>query len=118
MNERRTKRSAIPSEALLFLLQSLAETHDLSAIVVANPEGKLVAGVSDSERGFLQLAELAAAARGAADTDLSDDLYAFSVDVEGKTFYLGTLGARPRRVRDAENAMRRILRNTSVTHVA
>ena len=113
-SDRRLRRSDRPRLATRYCLQSLTRRHRLSAMILADDQGRLVAGAEGEPcgPGFLankvsdgygrQLAELAPDAfqQGeASDTPLTgrfgEPVRAMPLQAGGRRFYLVTVGAWP-----------------------
>lgn len=117
--ERRSNRSHVPQEAARLYLEAAAERHGIRAVALAGEDGLLVAG-SEGDVDLNDLAAVGAACgKGCGDHDTTnaildrvtegDDLYASSLSIGGSTYYLTTVGARVRSVKEAGLALTRIL---------
>ena len=117
--ERRNNRSDLPHEAAAIYLQTVASTHGLPALAVANEDGLLVAGAGGSYHlPWLAALGSVCASRTARypslDTLIHDvtggkNLYATAFDVRGEKFYLTSIGAPVPAKDDAVAAIGRIL---------
>jgi hypothetical protein len=118
-DERRAHRSQVPGEALHFFLDALANSHGLSALALADGEGKLVAGARAKHAA--PLTDIAAVGRAVAlgedaggfdKVTAGEDLYALRIVLGGhggRELFLTSLGARVKSVRKATIAIERIL---------
>jgi hypothetical protein len=114
MTERRVKRSSDRSEALQFLVETVADRSKARALVLVDDAGSIVAGVgypkelpglarvaSDVARGRASFADIASAHPDA-------DVTARSVAMDTGRYYLAAIGDRVCGVGDAVRAVRRI----------
>lgn len=117
--ERRTNRSDVPQEAARLYLEAAAERQGIKAVALAGDDGLLIAGTAD-DIDLNDLAAVGAACgKGGGDERTTealldrvaenDDLYASSVPIGGSTYYLASVGARVRSVKEAGAALSRIL---------
>jgi predicted regulator of Ras-like GTPase activity (Roadblock/LC7/MglB family) len=117
--ERRKTRSEVPQEAARLYLEALAQRNNIRAAALAAEDGLLVAG-TEGTYDLAGLAALGAACANGGGSDehtdalmdkvvKDDDLYASSVPVGDETFYLATVGARVRSIKDTGAALARIL---------
>jgi hypothetical protein len=122
-DDRRANRSQLPGEALHFFLDALANSSGLSALALADVDGKLVAGARANHAA--PLTDIAAVGRAVAlgedaggfDTvTAGEDLYALRIVLGsggggsgGRELFLTSLGARVKSVRKATIAIERIL---------
>jgi hypothetical protein len=117
-DDRRANRSQVPGEALHFFLDALANSHGLSALALADGDGKLVAGARANHAA--PLTDIAAVGRAVAlgedaggfdKVTAGEDLYALRIVVggAGRELFLTSLGARVKSVRKATMAIERIL---------
>jgi hypothetical protein len=118
-DDRRAHRSQVPGEALHFFLDALANSHGLSALALADGEGKLVAGARAKHAA--PLTDIAAVGRAVAlgedaggfdKVTAGEDLYALRIVLGGhggRELFLTSLGARVKSVRKATIAIERIL---------
>ena len=107
--ERRTRRSTEPTVALQYLIEAVAARSEVDAIAVVDGDGRVVAGVGQMK----PLQDLALLAMdGKSSSPRFDELTAgtdfFGWDVG--EFSLVAFGARVRRLPEAVQSMRRILR--------
>jgi hypothetical protein len=117
--DRRNNRSDHPHEAAAIYLQTVASSHGLFALAVANEDGLLVAGTGGSYHlPWLAALGSVCASRTtrypALDTLIHDvtggrNLHATAFDVRGETFYLTSIGAPVPQKDDAAAAIGRIL---------
>jgi len=113
MNERRTKRSARPDEAIQYLLESLLDRSEARAVALVSEDRRVLAGVGmpgdlRDLRGLAGPVGRAEACPLVEDLDASTDVFSRGVSVGEKTVYLAALGTRMRRFGDAANAVARI----------
>ncbi len=115
MDDRRTKRSTDRTEALQFLVESVADRTGARALVLVDDAGRIVAGMgmpdqvlglartaSDVAWGRATVAQLDQATGG-------QDVTARSVATRDGMLYFAALGERMRGLGDASHAVRRIL---------
>lgn len=117
--DERKNRSEVPLEAARLYLEAAADRSNALALALATSEGLLIAGT----RGDFDLDGIAAigvaCARGESDDALVDrtidevalgeDVYATGVTIADMPFYLMSVGARVRSVKDTAAALSRIL---------
>jgi len=107
--DRRRRRSSDPERALTLLLESIAAQHRLRGVALADDRGALLAATGDGTAALARAGRRAAL--GQDDPAFGDaDLYGARVEVGAATFFLASLGARVRRVRDTRDSIARILR--------
>ena len=117
--ERRTNRSDVPQKAARLYLEAAAERQGIRAVALAGEDGLLIAGTAD-DIDLDDLAAIGTACGKGAGTHRTteallervadgDDLYASSVPIGGSTYYLTSVGARVRSVKQAGAALSRIL---------
>jgi hypothetical protein len=117
MNDRRFKRSADPTEALQFLVESVADRSGAPALVLVDDDGRIVAGMGmpSEVMGLARTARDVAWGRAsAAQVDAATggrDMTARSVATPGGMLYFAALGERMSGLGDAGHAVRRILSN-------
>ena len=115
MNERRSKRSADRTEALQFLVESVADRSGAPALVLVDDAGRIVAGMGmpDEVVGLARTArDIAWGKATAAQVDRAmrgRDVTARSVATPGGMLYFAALGERMSGLGDASHAVRRIL---------
>jgi hypothetical protein len=117
--EERKNRSDVPLEAARLYLEAVAGRCDASALALSTEDGFLLAGTPGDYDLSGIAAVGAACARGESENSAVDemmdtvargeDVYASSITIADKPFYLTSVGARVRSVRDATVALSRIL---------
>jgi hypothetical protein len=117
--ERRKNRSDLPHEAAAMYLETVASTHGMGALTVANEDGLLVAGTGGSYHlPWLAALGSVCASRTmrypALDTLVHDvtggkNLYATAFSVRGEMFYLTSIGVPVPQAGEAAAALGRIL---------
>jgi hypothetical protein len=117
MIERRIKRSRDREEALQYLTEAVADRSDVSAVVLVEQGGRIVAGTG-MPREIVGLSRIAGPiARGEPCVDMGHvtrdtDVLARGIEAGGRTLYLAALGTRVRRMPEAARAVQRILSAT------
>jgi hypothetical protein len=115
MDNRRTKRSTERTEALQYLMESLADRSEVHAVALVDEDGRIVAGMGMPT----ELAGLAKIARRGIRREPSDefeevtrgtDFFGREIPVEGGRVFLAALGQRVRKMSDAAVAIERITR--------
>jgi hypothetical protein len=118
--ERRTKRSDDSTEALQYLVESVADRSGVEALVLVDGQGQIVAGMGPA-------GALTGLARAAVDVgqrravpatlsiDSRRDVTARAIATPDGPLYLGALGDRMSRVGDAVRAIHRIVAGTPAT---
>lgn len=115
MNERRVKRSGEREEALQFLVEAVADRSDVSALVLLDDAGHIVAGMGMPKDvvGLLRTARgVAWGHASAADVDAATggrDVTTRSVATRDGMLHFAALGDRVSAVGDAVRAVQRIL---------
>jgi len=115
MIERRTKRSRVQGEALQFLVEAVADRSDVSALVLLDDAGRIVAGMGmpDDVVGLVRGARDIAWDRATAvDVDAvtgGRDVTTRAVTTRDGVMRLAALGDRVTAVGDAVRAVQRIL---------
>ncbi|MDP9034066.1 MAG: hypothetical protein M3O50_04625 [Myxococcota bacterium] len=118
MDERRTKRSTEPREALQFLVERVADRSGVRAVVLVDGRGGIVAGMGRAD----EIVGLARSTRDVAwrratpkQVDIATrggDVTARAVETGFGHLYLGALGDRMVGVGDAVRAIQRIIVET------
>ncbi|HEY6460403.1 MAG TPA: hypothetical protein VIY73_09635 [Polyangiaceae bacterium] len=115
MMDRRTKRSADRTEALQFLVESVADRSDVRALVLLDDGGHIVAGTGMPEevaglaRAALDVAWRRASAREVDTLTKGADVTARPVPTRDGMMYFAALGDRMSGLGDALRAVHRIL---------
>ncbi len=115
MDDRRTKRSTDRTEALQFLVESVADRSGAPALVLVDDHGRIVAGMGmpDDVVGLARTArDVAWGKASALQIDLATrgrDVTARSVATPEGMLYFAALGERMSGLGDATQAVRRIL---------
>jgi hypothetical protein len=119
-SERRVNRSEIPQVAVGLFLEAIATRNGLKAVALANEDGLLVAG-SGAGYNLDWLAALGPFCAGEKRTGSvetlienvtgGEDFFASTVDLNGYTLYLTSVGARVARQKEAAETLCRILAN-------
>ena len=110
MIERRRRRSSDPQHALTLLLEAIATRLGLRSLALADERGMLLAGIGDDTVALARAGRCAALGEDDPGFEAAGDLYGARVEVGAATFFLGSLGARVRRVHEARASIARILR--------
>jgi hypothetical protein len=115
--ERRRNRSEIPAEAAALYLGAAAARDGVEAIALGDDEGALVAGAGGAyDLRWLAAVGSAFAGRpeehGPIEEALGEGVHVGSVEVCGKTLYLGAIGARLPPREEAARALHRIFAPT------
>jgi hypothetical protein len=115
MDNRRNKRSTERTEALQYLMESLADRSEVHAVALVDEHGRIVAGMGMPR----ELAGLAKIARGGIRREPSDDFeeitrgtdfFGREISLEDGPVFLAALGTRVRKMSDAAAAVDRISR--------
>ncbi len=108
--DRRVVRSAQPKTAMYLYLARQATRCDLEGIALADEQGRLITGSRGSRH--VDLGALAAAAKaqaGRSQGSVKRRLIATRLEHGGRSFYLGSLGAKRPKVQEIKAAVGRIL---------
>lgn len=115
MDNRRTRRSDDPREALRLLLEAVRDRSEVSAIAIVDAKGRVLSGFGD-EGELDVLGTVAAPAAhgflGPAYERMTEgtDVLARAIETKRGTVYLAALGERVGRMVDAARGVERILR--------
>jgi hypothetical protein len=115
--ERRTKRSIERTEALQYLVETVADRSGVKALVLVDEGARIVAGMGPArDLGGLARAAVNVARGRATPADMdslddSADVTARAVATPGGMLYLGAIGDRMAGVGSAVGAVKRILQN-------
>jgi hypothetical protein len=113
--DRRTKRSADPTEALQYLVETVADRSGARALVLVDDEGHIVAGMGmpDDVAGLARATREVAWRRASAfQVDIAtrgQDVTARTVTTRDRVLYFGALADRMTGLGDATRAVQRIL---------
>jgi hypothetical protein len=113
--DRRTKRSADPTEALQYLVETVADRSGARALVLVDDEGHIVAGMGmpDDVMGLARATREVAWRRASAfQVDIAtrgQDVTARTVATRDRVLYFGALADRMTGLGDATRAVQRIL---------
>ena len=115
MENRRTKRSDERTEALQYLMESLADRSEVHAVALVDDDGRIVAGMGMPS----ELAGLAKIARVGIRREPSDDFeeatrgtdfFGRDIELAEGPVYLAALGRRVRKMSAAASAVERIVK--------
>lgn len=117
--ERRTKRSECRTEALQYLVETVADRSKVRALVLVDDDGHILAGMGPAaDLGSLATAAIDVAWQRVTPATLpsiaaSNDVTARAVATREGMLYLGALGDRVSGVGDAVRAVQRIVVQTA-----
>lgn len=116
--ERRTKRSETRTEALQYLVETVADRSGVRALVLVDDDGRILAGMGPAgDLGGLATAAIDVAWQKATPNmsrvGASYDVTARAVATRDGMLYLGALGDRLAGVGDAVRAVQRIVVQTA-----
>jgi hypothetical protein len=117
--ERRTKRSECRTEALQYLVETVADRSKVRALVLVDDDGHILAGMGPAgDLGSLATAAIDVAWQRVTPATLpsigaSNDVTARAVATREGMLYLGALGDRVAGVGDAVRAVQRIVVQTA-----
>jgi len=115
MHDRRSKRSTDRTEALQFLVESVADRSGVRALVLIDDMGRILAGTGMPEEvlGLQRTARDVAWGRASSEqidvATRGHDVTARSIATHGGMLYFAALGDAMRGLGDATHAVRRIL---------
>jgi hypothetical protein len=119
--ERRTKRSEARTEALQYLVETVADRSGVRALVLVDDDGHILAGMGPADDlGGLATAAIDVAWQRATPANMprvgaNYDVTARAVATRDGMLYLGALGDRVAGVGDAVRAVQRIVVQTAMT---
>jgi len=114
MQNRRTKRSEVPDEALQLLMEALLDRSEVRAVALIEDNGRILAGTG-MPRDLVGLALIAKPlARGEPCLDVEEvtrgtDVLTRGFRAGGRTVYLAALGTRVRHMTEAVRGVERIM---------
>jgi hypothetical protein len=114
MNDRRTKRSSDPTEALQYLIEAVADRSEVQALALLDADGRIIAGMGTA-RNLAGLQRITGPVSRGEPCDQFDevtagtDFMATAIRLRERTVYLSALGTKIRQLRDALGAVARIV---------